>query len=147
MDFLSYLLIQSKFTKRGTTMKHIRENRFWIITGLETFVLGLLFALENNFIDAPPHMPTFVRVVDDPPFAIVLMIIGFYVFVVSSTQRLDIATYTVINFILTSFWTFYFIIFMIHDITGPFLVPRYTTVMTGFIVFRIMGESFLGQKR
>lgn len=122
-------------------MKIIKENRSWIITGLETFTLGLLFALENNFIDQPPHMLNFVRLVDDPPFAITLMIIGFYVTVYSLTQHYGKATKAVVTFVLLFLWTFYFIIFLIHDITGPFTIPRYTTIVTGFIVVRIMGDA------
>ncbi|MQS52181.1 hypothetical protein [Companilactobacillus mishanensis] len=127
-------------------MKHIRVNRFWVISGLETFILGLLFALENNFIDQPPHMPKFVSLVDNPPFAIMLMIVGFYVCMTACTHYFSQSTRSVVTFILLFIWTFYFIIFLIHDVTGPFLIPRYTTVITGFIVLRVMSEAMWSKK-
>lgn len=122
-------------------MKYVRENRFWTITGFETFILGMLFGLENNFIDQPPHMPVFVKAVDDPPFAIMLMIVGFYVTLISVSKHFTESNKAVVTFTLLFIWTFYFIIFLIHDIVGPFTIPRYTTIITGFIVLRVMVES------
>lgn len=125
-------------------MKYVRENRFWTITGLETFILGMFFGLNNNFVGQPLHMPVFVKVVDDPPFAIVLMIVGFYVTLISMSKHFTEANKAVVTFVLLFIWTFYFIIFLLHDIVGPFTIPRYTTIITGFIVFRVMVEAVWG---
>ena len=125
-------------------MKYVRENRFWTITGLETFILGMLLGLEDNFIVQPPHMPAFVKVVDDPPFAIVLMIVGFYVTLISVSKYFTEANKAVVTFTLLFIWTFYFVIFLLHDIVGPFTIPRYTTIITGFIVLRVMVEAVWG---
>jgi len=97
--------------------------------------------MSGNFIDRPPTTPPFITHVDDPPFAIALIIVGLYV-MFSCLGYLDKSAKDIIIFILLFIWTFYLIIFMIHDFTSPVFMPKFTTIFILFIVVRILFEAF-----
>jgi len=122
-------------------LKYLKRNHFWFLTGMETFALGLLFASNANFIDRPPTTPPFIASVDDPPFAIALILVGLYT-MFSCFDVLHHSTKDVITFILLFVWTFYLVIFSIHDFTSPVFMPKFTTVFILFIVIRILFEAF-----
>lgn len=122
-------------------MKHLKKNHFWLLTGMETFALGLLFITNNNYIDKPPSAPLFITNVDDPPFAIALIIIGAYV-MFSCFDYLHESNKGLIVFLLLFVWTFYLVIFSIHDFTSPIFIPKFTTIFILFIVIRILFEAF-----
>lgn len=108
---------------------------------METFALGLLFISNGNFIDRPPSAPPFIANVDDPPFAIALIIIGLYV-MFSCFDELRKSNKDLIVFLLLFVWTFYLIIFSIHDLTAPVLLPKFKTIFILFINIRILLEAF-----
>jgi len=122
-------------------LKYLKQNHFWFITGAETFTLGIIFILTGNFIDRPPNAPGFIANVDDPPFAIALIIIGLYV-MFSCFDELRKSNKELIVFLLLFVWTFYLIIFSIHDLTAPVLLPKFTTLFILFINIRILLEAF-----
>lgn len=122
-------------------MKYLKKNHSWFLTGMETLALGLIFLGNNNFINRPSSALTFITVVDDPPFAIALMIIGLYV-MFSCLGVLKKPVKEIIVFLLLFVWTFYLIIFVIHDIDAPVLMPRFTTIFILFIDIRILCEAF-----
>lgn len=122
-------------------MGYLKKNRFWFLTGMETFALGLLFIANENFIDRPPNAPQFIASVDDPPFAISLIIIGLYV-MFSCFDTLHHSVKDIIVFLLLFVWTFYLIVFSIHDFTSQVFIPKFTTIFILFIVVRILFEAF-----
>ncbi|KRK83477.1 hypothetical protein [Companilactobacillus bobalius] len=108
---------------------------------METLALGLIFLGTGNFIDRPSAAPTFIATVDDPPFAIALIIIGLYV-MFSCLGVLTKSVKDIIVFLLLFVWTFYLIIFAIHDFNAPVLMPKFTTIFILFIDIRILFEAF-----
>ena len=122
-------------------MKFLKQNHFWFLTGAETFTWGLIFIFSGTFIDRPPNAPGFIANVDDPPFAIALLIIGLYV-MFSCFDYLHKSNKDLIVFILLFVWTFYLIIFSIHDFSAPILMPKFTTLFIFFIDIRILLEAF-----
>jgi hypothetical protein len=122
-------------------LKYLKLNHFWFLTGAETFTLGLIFIFTDNFIDLPPNAPDFIASVDDPPFSIALFIIGLYV-MFSCFHYMYKSNKDLIVFILLFVWTFYLIIFSIHDFSAPVLMPQFTTSFIFFIDVRILFEAF-----
>lgn len=122
-------------------MKYLKKNHSWFLTGMETVALGLIFLGSGNFIDRPSAAPAFITTVDDPPFAIALMIIGLYV-MFSCLGVLAKPVKEIIVFLLLFVWTFYLIIFAIHDINAPTLMPNFDTIFILFIDIRILFEAF-----
>lgn len=108
---------------------------------METLALGLIFLGTGNFIDRPSAAPAFIITVDDPPFSIALMIIGLYV-MFSCLRDLKKPVKEIIVFLLLFVWTFYLIIFAIHDIDAPTVMPGFTTIFISFIDIRILFEAF-----
>ncbi|CAJ2235097.1 hypothetical protein CPR18618_PPKEINIP_00922 [Companilactobacillus paralimentarius] len=122
-------------------MRYLKKNHSWFLTGMETVALGLIFLGTGNFIDRPASAPAFITTVDDPPFAIALMIIGLYV-MFSCLGVLKKPVKEIIVFLLLFIWTFYLIIFAIHDINAPTLMPNFDTIFILFIDIRILFEAF-----
>ena len=108
---------------------------------METLALGLIFLGNNNFIDRPSAAPVFITTVDDPPFALALIVIGLYV-MISCLGVLKKPVKEIIVFLLLFVWTFYLIIFAIHDIDAPIIMPNFDTIFISFIDIRILFEAF-----
>lgn len=123
------------------SLGYLKKNRSWFLTGMETFALGLLFIANGNFIDRPPSAPPFIASVDDPPFAIALILVGLYT-MFSCFDILHHSRKELITFVLLFVWTFYLVIFSIHDFTSPIFMPKFTTIFILFIVIRILFEAF-----
>ena len=122
-------------------MKFLKQNHFWFLTGAETFTLGLIFIFSGNFIDRPPNAPGLITNVDDPPFAIALILVGLYT-MFACFDILHHSRKELITFVLLFVWTFYLVIFSIHDFTSPIFMPKFTTIFILFIVVRILFEAF-----
>lgn len=125
-------------------MKHIRENYSWIIDGLEVFLVGWLFLTTDHFIDKFEHTPVFITYFDDPPFSIALILIGTYI-ILSCFGYLTNSKKEIIVFLLSFIWTFYFIIFLIHDLSAPVFVPRFDTTIAMCLVIRTFCDSHWGR--
>ncbi|APX72850.1 hypothetical protein M5C72_07030 [Companilactobacillus allii] len=121
-------------------MRYIRQNRLWFFTGLETLALGICFAMSDNFVDRPPHAPEIIDIVNKPFFAIVLILIGIFVSIMSNGP-VDGKMRLIIIFLLSLVWVFYSIIFLIHDYYAPMFMPHLDTILIIFVATRITFES------
>ncbi|MQS44234.1 hypothetical protein [Companilactobacillus mishanensis] len=122
--------------------ENLKYNYLWVISGLEVFILGMIFLSNNRYIDRPPHAPSFVSLVDDPPFAIFLMFFGGLVVAYTITHELKGLPRDLVIFFLSFVWFFYFFIFAVHDITGPFNMPGLKTMISLCILLRTMGQAY-----
>lgn len=125
-------------------MTILKKNRFWFIKGLETLSLGLIFLGTAHYIDQPPRAPLFITYVDDPIFAISLVIIGTYSMLICTSLNVNKRLKSIMIFSLLFIWTFYFVIFLIHDFMAPTFFPHFDTLITFYIVISTWLEVFWG---
>lgn len=125
-------------------LKNIERNRFWLLTGIETVILGIFFLYQPGFIaDASPFHNA-VNILDDTFPATVLVIVGTFTVIAScftlvpNWHRFNV---TVLQFV----WTLYAVAFLIRDINDPrppmIGIP---TILMWAIVVRIFAESRWG---
>lgn len=124
-------------------MRYLRKNHFWFLTGFEVFALGILFLETDDFIGRPPD---FITNIDAPQIAIALVLVGLYS-MIASCGKLKGSVRDIVVFILLFIWSFYFIMFLIHDLAAPVMIPHFSTVFTFFIVIRILFEAFWSDAR
>ena len=124
-------------------MEHLKHNRNWFLTGLETLMLGIAFAVTNNFMDRPPHAPEIVSEVNKPIYAMILIFVGLFT-IVACNGELKGKLRSLITFMLSFVWMFYSIIFLIHDSFAPVFMPHLDTILVLSVTLRITFESMWG---
>jgi CHASE2 domain-containing sensor protein len=116
------------------------------MTGLETLILGLIFAITDNFMDRPPHSPEIISEVNKPIYSMILIFIGLFVVVVCNNE-LKGKLRLIVTFLLSFVWLFYSIIFLIHDLFAPVFVPHLDTILVCAVAIRITVEAMWGDTR
>lgn len=121
--------------------KHSIENRFLLLTGLETIILGMYFVTRSFVFMRPDFLNTLASHVDDPPFATFLIVIGAFC---TFTALFDIQPmirwcYGIAEFI----WTVYALAFLLQDIEFNGHIGIATWLMF-FIAIRTLFESWAG---
>lgn len=127
--------------------QNIIKNRMWLVTAIETFILGCLFVLISNFVDDIPR-PSFdvLGMFDNPGFGIILIVIGAITFLIALCDIHIFYLRRIMVFLLTFVWSFYFVIFTIHDILGPHDMPEIITVFAFGMVLRLLVECLWGDR-
>lgn len=127
-------------------MDYLKHNRNWFLTGLETLMMGISFAVTNNFLDRPPHAPEIVTEINKPIYAMILIFVGLFT-IVACNSEMTRKMRNLITFMLTFIWAFYSIIFLIHDSFAPVFVPHLDTILVLSVTLRITFESMWGDSR
>lgn len=125
-------------------LQNMRRNRFWLVTGIETFFLGTFFLYAPDFIHDASPFHSVVNVLDDTWVSIVLLIIATFT-IVSSCFQLQPDWHRINVFVLQFAWTLYATGFLVRDINDPHppLVALSTILFWGIVV-RIYLESRWG---
>ena len=125
-------------------LQNMRRNRFWLITGIETLLLGVFFLYAPGFIADISPFHSAVNVLDDTFPAILLLLLGGFT-VVSSCFQMKPDWHRVNVFVLQFAWTLYAAGFLVRDLSQPHppLIGLSTIVFWGIVV-RIYLESRWG---
>lgn len=109
-------------------------------------MMGISFAVTNNFLDRPPHAPEIVTEINKPIYAMILIFVGLFT-IVACNSEMTRKMRNLITFMLTFIWAFYSIIFLIHDSFAPVFVPHLDTILVLSVTLRITFESMWGDSR
>lgn len=130
--------------------RNVKHNRFMIISGLETLVLGAyLIYVQNVFIPKRPHHPMgmdhLVIHAQDPWIAILLISIGTLAVITGlwNTNRFKAKRLSLVT--MVAIWATYFVAFIYHDLSRPGPIGL-GTLLIAFILIRLFAEALWGDK-
>ena len=122
------------------------KNRFWLITSLETLILGLSFISVNDLIEDIPAFQNWLGIADDPRVGAFLVAAGTFGLVVSLWDIHRFWSRRVMTGLFGGIWLAYTVTFAIHDIFGPATFPNWTTILAGAVFIRILAEAGWGDR-
>ena len=129
-------------------MQLLKENKFWILTSLETIFLGLTFSDPKPYLKPIVGDPSWIGLVDIPPFSFALVLAGVVCLTMCLTPLSKFGL-SIVTFILSLVWIFTSIVFIVHDINLPgFFIayPHIDTTLSTFVAIRITIEAVFGTK-
>ena len=129
-------------------MQLFKENRFWILTSLETIFLGLALSNPKPYLKPIVGDPSWIGLVDIPPFSFALVLAGVVCLTMCLMPLSKIGLSTV-TFLLSLVWIFSSIVFIVHDLNMPgFFVayPHIDAILSTFVAVRITIEAVFGTK-
>lgn len=118
-----------------------------VITGLETFTVGLFLVIQRSMFKDDPHSQIIhvVYHMGDIYWAVFLMVVGLITIslgVVKGHRKLHYW----INILLAGCWASYLVGFIIQDTHfGP--VIHLGTLLSAYVLIRIFTDSFSSEKR
>ena len=129
-------------------MQLLKENRFWILTSLETIFLGLTLSNPKPYLKPIVGDPSWIRLVDIPPFSLALVLVGIVCLTVclTSLSKFDLS---IVTFLLSLVWIFSSIVLIVHDINMPdfaIMYPHIDAALSTFVAVRITVEAVFGTK-
>ncbi|CAJ1189369.1 hypothetical protein CPEBRM1_ABPJDJAI_01139 [Companilactobacillus paralimentarius] len=129
-------------------MQLFKENRFWILTSLETIFLGLTFSNPKPYLKPIVGDPSWIGLVDIPPFSLALVLVGAVCLTIclTSLSKFDLS---IVTFLLSLVWIFSSIVFIVHDINMPgfcIAYPHIDATLSTFVAVRITIEAIFGTK-
>lgn len=123
--------------------KNITKNRSWLLTGLETVLLGVFFLFVPDILDSGDYRAIF-NLFDTTLPAIFLIVVGTFT-IVNAAFEVEPNWHRVNVFILEFIWSFYTATFVIHDfqLKGRVFISL-TSILFFVVALRIFFESWLG---
>lgn len=115
-----------------------------IITGFETFIIGLILSFKNGFVD-DPHQPLVHAsyVLDDIHWYLFMIIVGVLMIIIGMLRINKYYLDVVVTSIATGIWLAYFSAFLVQDfVRGPQPILNPSTVFIGFVVVRLLITSY-----
>lgn len=129
-------------------IENVKKNRMWLVTAIETLILGCLFILTSNFVDdiPHPHIGPALRVTDSAPLGIVLVAVGTFCLAVCLWDMHRFKARRIMVFLLFFVWMLYCIVFTIHDIVGPNRMPAVITIFAYGVMLHLILEAKWGDR-
>lgn len=123
--------------------KNITKNRSWLLTGLETVLLGVFFLFVPDILDSGDYRAIF-NLFDTTLPAIFLIVVGTFT-IVNAAFEVEPNWHRVNVFILEFIWSFYTATFVIHDfqLKGRVFISL-ISILFFVVALRIFFESWLG---
>lgn len=120
--------------------RNIKKNRFIVIKGLETLILGAYLIYVANFFDVDQPFGSIVHHFQDPWLGMLLIVVGS---ISTFAGILNLRRYNVIKWCLTSMvfvWALYLFVFIAQDVNEPGPISLNT-----IFVFFVLIQLFLDQ--
>jgi len=129
-------------------MRLFKENRFWIMTSLETIFLGLAFSNPKPYLKHIKGDPSWIGLINIPVFSFSLTLVGVICLTMCMTPLSKIGS-SFVTFLLSLVWIFTSIVFIVHDFNiADFTIvyPHIDTTLSIFVALRITVEAIFGTK-
>jgi len=121
--------------------RNIKKNRFWLVTAIETLVLGVSFVSVPTFDSLP-----WLSLADDPRLGMLLVAAGIFSIVVSLWDIHWNGARRLMTGILAGLWLGYTVMFVVFDLSSPVKFPSWTTILATAVFVRILAEAGWGHR-
>lgn len=119
-------------------LSNIKQNRFWLYTGIEMLGLAAYFMFANHYFEFPPPARELLSLLEDPVPLLLIAIMAIFVIGWSLFNWGSYAKQFAVGFSMTVM-TIYFLGFLVRDC--DLHQVSMATILLGVIVARIVHEG------